>query len=85
MRMLLAGIVAALLIGAWLRALRAELRRRRARASEWDAGGGRPDLWTSQARCPSCGGRGGLMETEGDAQWFVCLRCGGRTPRRTRG
>lgn len=83
--MVLAGILAVALIGAWLRALWAHLRRQRARASDWEGTQTRPDLWTSAARCPQCGGHGGLLDTDGDALWFVCLHCGHRSRRRTRG
>jgi hypothetical protein len=83
--MLLIAAAVALLIGAWLRALRAQLRRQRARAAEWSGAGRRPDLWTSAARCASCGRRGGVLDEDGDDLWFVCLQCGARTRRRTRG
>jgi hypothetical protein len=82
--LVLVGIASAVLIGAWLVALRAHLRRQRSRAAEWDGAQERPDLWTSTARCLSCGG-GGVIEEDGDALWFVCLTCGRRHARQTRG
>lgn len=83
--MVLVGVLAAALIAAWVGALRAHLHRQRARASEWEGTGERPELWTSAARCANCGARGGLLDTDGDALWFECLACGHRARRRTRG
>ena len=78
------GVAAVLLIGAWLMALRAHLRRQRARDAEWRGVDRRPGLWTSGARCLSCGG-GGVLEMHDDELWFVCMQCGRRQPRRSRG
>jgi hypothetical protein len=83
--MVLVAVLVTLLIGAWLRALRAQLRRQRARATEWPGSGHRPDLWTSAARCLSCGRHGAVLEADGDVLWHVCLHCGRRTRRTTRG
>lgn len=83
--MLLAVVLVALLIGAWLRALRAQLQRQRARATDWAGSGRRPELWTSVARCTACGRHGGVVDQDGDVLWYVCLHCGRRTRRTTRG
>jgi hypothetical protein len=83
--MLLAAVLVALLIGAWLRALRAQLQRQRARANDWVGSGRRPELWTSVARCTACGRQGGVVDQDGDVLWYVCLHCGRRTRRTTRG
>ena len=81
----LVTVAVLVLIGAWLLALRAHLRRQRLREGEWEGGRRRLDLWTSSARCLSCGAGGGVLERHDDALWFVCLRCGHRQPRRSRG
>jgi predicted RNA-binding Zn-ribbon protein involved in translation (DUF1610 family) len=83
--LVLACVVGIVLIGAWLLALRAQLRRQASRAAEWEGATNRPDLWTSTARCLSCGAGGGVIEEHDGALWFVCLRCGQREIRRTRG
>jgi hypothetical protein len=82
--LVLVGIASAVMIGAWLLALRAHLRRQRLRAAEWDGAQQRPDLWTSSARCLSCGGSG-VIEERGGQVSFVCLTCGQRRDRQTRG
>jgi hypothetical protein len=82
--LVLVCIASAVMIGAWLLALRAHLRRQRRRATEWDGAQQRPDLWTSSARCLSCGGAG-VIEERGGQAWFVCLACGQRRARQTRG
>ena len=79
--LVLVGIACVVLIGAWLVALRAHLRRQR---SDWAGAQERPELWTSSARCLSCGG-GGVIEEDGETLWFVCLTCGLRRIRQTRG
>lgn len=83
----LVGVAVVVLLGAWLLALRAHLRRRGRRPAEWDDGGARRrlDLWTSSARCLSCGAGGGVIERHDDELWFVCMRCGHHQARRTRG
>lgn len=78
-------VVAAALIGAWLGALRAQLRRHRARSAEWADAHQRPELWTSAARCTSCDARGGVLDEQDGMLWFVCLRCGQQSRRRSRG
>jgi hypothetical protein len=83
--LVLVSVVCIVLIGAWILALRAHLRRQASRAAEWDGAGDRPDLWTSGARCVSCGAGGGVLEEHGGDLWFVCLRCGHRLRRHTRG
>jgi hypothetical protein len=83
--LVLVSVVCIVLIGAWIFALRAHLRRKASRAAEWDGAGDRPDLWTSSARCLSCGAGGGVLEEHEDGLWFVCLRCGHRQQRHTRG
>lgn len=83
--MLLVAVLVVLFIGAWLRALRAQLRRQRVRAQEWAGAGHRPELWTSAARCVSCGRSAGVLDADGDVLWYVCLACGHRTRRTTRG
>lgn len=76
----------ALLLGLWVGSLRRDLRRRRGRAADWDAAGEAvPALWTSAARCPDCGARGGLLEEAAGERWFACLACGGRHRREQRG
>lgn len=80
----LAAVGAAALVGAWVAALRAHLRRQR-RSADWTGAQQRPDLWTSSARCRGCGARGGVLEEHDGDLWHVCLRCGERSPRRTRG
>ena len=54
-------------------------------AGEWSEGRERPDLWTSAARCVECGAQDGVLELQGDDVMYVCLRCGARTRRETRG
>jgi hypothetical protein len=82
--LVLVGIASAVMIGAWLLALRAHLRRQRRRAAEWEGAQRRPELWTSSARCLSCGGAG-VIEERGGKLWFVCLMCGRQRARQTRG
>lgn len=81
----LVTVVGVLLIGAWVLALRAHLRRQRVRDAEWRETQQRLDLWTSSARCLSCGAGGGVLERHDDQLWFVCMRCGHRQPRRSPG
>ena len=83
--LVLVSVAGAVLIGAWILALRAHLRRRTSRAAEWEGAGQRPALWTSGARCLSCDAGGGVIEEHDDGLWFICLRCGRRQIRRTRG
>jgi hypothetical protein len=84
------GVVAAagaavLLLLLWLGANRRHVARRGAAAREWDdERGTRPDLWTSSARCPSCGRSGGVLSDDGDEVWFTCLACSQRHRRRHR-
>ena len=78
-------VAAAVLIGAWVVALRAQLRRHQARSAEWADARQRPQLWTSTARCTSCDARDGVLDEHDGVLWFVCLRCGHRTQRRSRG
>ena len=72
------------LFALWWTATRRHLDRRQGRRREWDGAEGRSDLWTSGARCPSCGETGGLLEVESDELWFVCLSCRARHRRETR-
>ena len=81
----LAVVAVVVLVGAWLLALRAHLRRQGGRDAEWREAQQRLDLWTSSARCLSCGAGGGVLERDDEALWFVCMRCGHRQPRRTPG
>jgi hypothetical protein len=83
--LILVSVVGIVLVGAWILALRAHLRREASRAAEWEGARQRPALWTSSARCLLCGAGGGVIEEHGDGLWFVCLRCGRRQIRRTRG
>lgn len=84
--MVIVAVVAiTVLIGAWVLALRAQLRRRRGSGADWSGTDGRPHLWTSQARCLSCGSGDGLVDDSGGQVSFLCLRCGGRRVRGTRG
>lgn len=83
--LVLVSVAGLVLIGAWMLALRAHLRRQASRAAEWDGAAERPDLWTSSARCLSCGAGGGVIEDHDNVLWHVCLRCGERKMRQTRG
>ena len=83
--LVLVSLMFLVLIGAWILALRAHLRRQASRAAEWEGAGQRPALWTSSARCLSCGAGGGVLEDHDDGAVFVCLRCGRRQIRQTRG
>lgn len=78
-----AGCVA--LVVAWGFANGRHLRRREGRSADWDGADARADLWTSSARCPACGSRGGLLKVSGGGLEFVCLACGDRHARQTRG
>jgi hypothetical protein len=79
---LLAG--AALLV-LWWSATRRHLRRREPQSADWVGAEDRPELWTSAARCPSCGAGGGLLDDRDDEVWFTCLACGQRHRREHRG
>ncbi len=81
---MVAVVAAAVLIAAWLLALRAQLRRDRSGGVEWDGAAGRPRLWTSGARCRRCDGAGVVEERAGRVS-FSCLRCGRQQDRQTRG
>lgn len=80
-----AVLLLAVLTALWLVANRRHRQRRETSRSEWDDADGRTDLWTSGARCPHCGERGGVLEVDGDDLWFVCLSCRGRHRRHHRG
>lgn len=80
-----AVIATVLLIGAWLLALRAQLRRGDAAGDEWRGAQDRPRLWTSGARCRRCGAAGGVVEDRDGGVSFSCLQCGWQQQRRTRG
>ncbi len=73
------------LVAAWLAATRRHVQRRERSAAEWAGPDGHADLWTSAARCPACGSRGGVLEVGGDGLEFVCLACGDRHARQHRG
>lgn len=75
----------AVLGGLWAAATRRHRLRRTGRDAEWDGTGTRPDVWTSQARCPHCREAGGILSEEDDALWFSCLACGRRHRRHERG
>lgn len=75
---------AIVLIGAWILALRAQIRRSDSAGREW-RGEHRPHLWTSQARCLQCGQGGGVIDEHDGELSFTCLRCGHHRTRRTRG
>jgi hypothetical protein len=83
---LLVGTAALLLAAAWIASTRAYVRRRRASGADWSEATERPQLWTSSARCPDCGSRGGLLTVgaHGGAD-FECLSCGARHAREHRG
>lgn len=83
--LLVAAVAAAVLIGAWLLALRAHLRRGRDSGVEWAGSGDRPHLWTSAARCGRCGASGGVVDDHDGRISFSCLRCGWQQRRHTRG
>lgn len=82
--LLLGGLAALALFALWIAATRRHRRRREAALSEWDDSEAHGGLWTSGARCPSCGRRGGLLQRDGDHVEFVCLGCGHRHLRRER-
>ncbi len=73
------------LVAAWLAANRRHVRRRERSAAEWTDTDAHTDLWTSAARCPACGNRGGVLEVGGNGLEFVCLACGDRHARQNRG
>lgn len=73
------------LVAAWGYANGRHLRRREGRSADWDDAEARADLWTSAARCPACGNRGGLLQVTGGGLEFVCLACGDRHGRQSRG
>lgn len=77
--------IVALLGALWLAATRRHRRRREVRDAEWGGTEVRPDVWTSQARCPHCSTPGGVVSEEDDQLWFTCLSCGRRHRRRERG
>lgn len=79
------GAGGVLLAVAWLLANRRHVRKRAARAADWETGSERPELWTSAARCPHCSSRGGLLSVNGDTLEFECLACGARHARENRG
>jgi hypothetical protein len=83
--LLLVAALGLVLAVAWIATNRRHLDRRRRRSAEWVQAQERPDLWTSSARCPRCGRRGGVLELDGDAIEFVCLTCGDRHARAERG
>jgi hypothetical protein len=76
---LLAAAGAAALLALWIAANRRHLRRRSGASPEWSDAQERPDLWTSAARCPSCGRSGGVLsigeEPGAEGLWFTCLHC----------
>jgi hypothetical protein len=74
------GVLAALAVGGvltvlWVLANRRQVATRAGRDAEWSAGESRPQLWTSQLPCPSCGARGGSMREQGRRLVFTCLAC----------
>lgn len=77
--------MAVLLGGLWAAATRRHRRRREVRDAEWGPTAVRPDVWTSEARCPHCSASGGIVSEEGEQLWFTCLSCGRRHRRRERG
>lgn len=79
------GAGGVVLLGLWFGATTRHLRRRRAQGADWAVAERKPDLWTSAARCPGCGARGGLLELRGELVEFVCLTCGVRHQRESRG
>jgi hypothetical protein len=83
--LLVAVVAAAILIGAWLLALRTHLRRGHDDGAEWAGSGARPYLWTSAARCRRCGATGGVVDDHDGRISFSCLECGWEQTRHTRG
>jgi hypothetical protein len=81
----LVGAGTVLLAASWIVANRRHVQRRDAQHADWGESGERPELWTSSARCPRCGSRGGLLALRGDEVEFECLACGDRHARQTRG
>jgi hypothetical protein len=77
----LAGVV---LLVLWWGANRRHLRRREPQSADWDGAEGRPELWTSGARCPHCSATGGLLDDRDGELWFTCLACGQRHRREHR-
>lgn len=76
-------VVGAALLAAWIVRLRQDLRRRSARASEWD-GRSEAEVWTSQVRCLECHATGALMSREDGRLWHTCMACGARHERQHR-
>lgn len=72
-----------LVLGAlWVSGLRRDTRRRAGRAAEWTADDGdAAELWTSAARCLSCGASGAILSREDGQLWHTCMACGRRHTR----
>jgi hypothetical protein len=71
------------LLWLWVAATRKHVQRRR--RGDWEGANGRPELWTSSARCPTCQHLGGVLEARGEELWFVCMSCQGRHKREAKG
>jgi hypothetical protein len=82
---LVAAAAALALLALWIGATRRHLARRDGASGEWEGAEARPDLWTSSARCPSCGARGGLLSGSDGELWFSCLACNQRHRREHKG
>lgn len=72
---LAALVVGAVLLGMWWGASRRHAVRRESHSGEWEGSQDRPELWTSSARCPSCGASGGVLDMSDGELWFTCMRC----------
>jgi hypothetical protein len=77
--------VGVLLLVLWWGATRRHLRRREPQMADWAGVEIRPELWTSSARCLTCGATGGVLDELDGELWFTCLACGQRHRREQRG
>ena len=76
-------LVAAALLALWVGATRRQATTQ-ARHTEWADAPGKPELWTSAARCPRCRAEGCLLSEQHGELWHTCMACGHRHPRATK-